>query len=104
MSWRQFRSLLFLLAMIRLPLLFSFVALSLHSQRLGLPESVYNLKAKFAPVHIVDSARLECVYAVSEVDTVLGQARDHEVILLVGRDYSKFYLYKFSEDDSESAF
>lgn len=87
--------------MIRLPLLFlfSFVALSLHSQRLGLPESVKNLKAKFLPVYIVDSARLECVYAVSEVDTVLGQARDHEVILLVGRDYSKFLdLYRYKKD------
>ncbi len=87
--------------MIRLPLLFlfSFVALSLYSQRLGLPESVKNLKAKFAPVHIVDSALLECVYAVSEVDTVLGQARDHEVILLVGRDYSKFLdLYRYKKD------
>lgn len=62
----------------------------MQAQQVTLPESMQNQPAKFDPVIILDSvAKLECVYTLVAVDSVLQQKRDYDLILQIGENMTK---------------
>ena len=81
--------------------LFSITTSPSNAQGFHLPENMLNEKADMPELEIQDSTcHLECIYAFSEVDSILGKGRNHELILQIGTSFSKFYDYGKYQQDS----
>ncbi len=61
-----------------------------QAQRVTLPKELQDTRGKFDPIITLDSvAKLECVYTLAAVDSVLQQGRNYDLILQIGENMTK---------------
>ncbi len=81
-------------------LLFTFFPLLSIAQELA-DDSWKDAPARFDKFDVQDSSIVaECIYAFTETDSVLNEGRNHELMLQVGKNFSKTLVYQEYKQDS----